>query len=69
MNDSLKPLGSRVDRHANIGSGTIGLEAFRLLVNDPQFKAVPKILETPKGDNELQDDKRNLDILKNLIST
>ena len=37
VNDSLKPLGSRVDRHAHIGRGCLGLEPFRLLVNDPRF--------------------------------
>src|SRR4051812_1036020 len=52
LNDSLKPLGSRVDRHAHIGKGLIGKEAFRLLVNDPRFRNVPMYLETPKGNKE-----------------
>lgn len=47
LNDSLKPLGSRVDRHAPIGHGLIGLEPFRRLVNDPRFAALPGYLETP----------------------
>lgn len=68
MNDSLKPLGSRIDRHENIGAGTIGLEAFKLFVNDKNFKAIPKIFETPKGDDELRNDKNNLDILKKLVT-
>ena len=48
LNDSLKPLGSRVDRHAHIGQGCLGLEPFRLLVNDPRFRRHPMVLETPK---------------------
>ena len=52
INDSAKPLGSRVDRHAGIGLGQIGLDAFRRLVTDPRFKDHPMILETPKGDDD-----------------
>ena len=48
VNDSRKSLGSRVDRHAHIGEGEIGFQAFRLLMRDPDFADVPKILETPK---------------------
>ncbi len=48
-NDSLKPLGSRVDRHAHIGQGEIGLAGFRALLRDPRLADVPFILETPKG--------------------
>jgi deoxyribonuclease-4 len=48
LNDSLKPAGSRVDRHAHIGQGCLGLEPFRLLVNDPRFRDRPMVLETPK---------------------
>jgi deoxyribonuclease-4 len=47
VNDSLRPLGSRIDRHAPIGKGEIGLEPFRLLVNDPRFRDHPMVLETP----------------------
>jgi deoxyribonuclease-4 len=50
LNDSLKPQGSRIDRHAHIGEGCLGLEPFRLLVNDPCFHDRPMILETPKED-------------------
>jgi len=49
-NDSLKALGSQVDRHANIGKGLIGLEAFRALVNDPRMAEKPILLETPAED-------------------
>ena len=50
-NDSAKPLGSRVDRHAGIGLGEIGEDAFRRLVADPRFASLPMILETPKKDD------------------
>lgn len=49
INDSLKPLGSRVDRHASLGKGLIGLECFRFLMNDPRTRNLPKYLETPEG--------------------
>ncbi len=52
LNDSKKPLGSRVDRHANIGEGELGIEPFRLLLNDLRFKGRPMLLETP-GDPEV----------------
>jgi deoxyribonuclease IV len=66
MNDSKKELGSRVDRHFHIGKGFIGLDAFRFLVNDQRFTAIPKILETPKGpDSRL--DRRNLKTLRFLF--
>lgn len=52
LNDSKKPLGSRVDRHDHIGRGTIGLEGFKPIVRDEAFAKVPKILETPKEKDE-----------------
>ena len=55
LNDSQKPLGSRVDRHAGIGLGRMGLEPFRRLVGDPRFDAIPMILETPKGVDQGED--------------
>ncbi|MBZ5496490.1 MAG: deoxyribonuclease IV [Acidobacteriia bacterium] len=67
MNDCRKPLGCRVDRHTHIGQGCIGLEAFRCLVNDRRFAAVPKILETPKGD-DLKLDLMNLRTLRGLVA-
>ena len=71
VNDSLKPLGSRVDRHAHIGKGMIGKEAFRFLVNDRRFKKVPMYLETPKGsgqdEKEGKFDKMNLKTLRGLV--
>jgi deoxyribonuclease-4 len=52
VNDSVKPLGSRVDRHAGLGLGQMGLDAFRRLVTDPRFRDLPMILETPKEDGD-----------------
>jgi deoxyribonuclease-4 len=49
LNDSKRPLGSRVDRHEHIGDGALGLEPFRRLLHDPRFKTVPMVLETPKS--------------------
>jgi deoxyribonuclease-4 len=50
VNDSVRALGSRIDRHAAVGKGEIGLEAFRLLVNDPRFREHPMVLELPPED-------------------
>ena len=50
LNDSKRPLGSRVDRHTHIGEGHLGLEPFRRLVNDSRFGGLPMLLETPKGE-------------------
>lgn len=66
LNDSKNDLGCRVDRHEQIGRGWIGLEAFRLLMNDARFAGVPMYLETPKGP-ELLEDIENLGILRSLI--
>jgi deoxyribonuclease-4 len=67
VNDSLKPLGSRRDRHAGIGQGLIGLATFRRILTDPRFAAVPKILETPKGvEDGVELDARNLALLRGL---
>jgi deoxyribonuclease-4 len=49
INDSLKGLASRVDRHALLGKGLIGLECFKFLMNNPRTKYLPKYLETPDG--------------------
>lgn len=49
VNDSMKTLGSRVDRHADLGTGEIGWESFRVLMNDPRTRNIPKYLETPSG--------------------
>jgi deoxyribonuclease IV len=47
LNDSKKPFGSRVDRHESIGKGSLGIEPFRFIMNDPRFDHIPMVLETP----------------------
>ncbi|MDW7772951.1 MAG: deoxyribonuclease IV [Desulfobulbaceae bacterium] len=66
LNDAKKDLGSRVDRHEHIGKGYIGLDGFRLLLNDPRFAAHPMTLETPKG-KDLREDIENLKVLRSLL--
>ncbi len=66
LNDSKKEFHSRVDRHEHIGKGHIGVEAFRLLMNDQRFWGLPMCLETPKG-LDLKEDKENLGLLRSLI--
>jgi len=68
LNDSRQGLGSRVDRHAHIGEGCLGAAAFRLFLNDPRFRAVPMILETPKDENFVVADRRNLARLRRLLA-
>jgi deoxyribonuclease-4 len=67
LNDSKTDLGSRVDRHAGIGAGKIGREAFRHIVNDARFANMPGCLETPKG-KDLREDVENLAILRSLVA-
>ena len=64
LNDSKSPLGSRVDRHEHIGSGELGARPFREIMGDPRFAAVPKVIETPKGDDPVRADCRNLNTLR-----
>jgi len=66
LNDSKRDLASRVDRHEHIGKGYVGLEAFRMLVNDLRLRSVPMLLETPKGPDMLED-VENLALLRDLI--
>ena len=75
LNDSKKPVGSRVDRHAHIGQGCIGTEPFRRLLRDGRFAALPMLLETPKaGGFKPSDvtadplDLENLRILRELVA-
>jgi deoxyribonuclease-4 len=74
LNDSKKPLGSRVDRHEHIGQGFLGLEPFRRIVNDRRFRQLPMLLETPKGPGKAAGpitadplDEKNLGTLRALI--
>ena len=66
LNDAKAPFGSRLDRHENIGEGTMGIEPFRRLMNSARFRAVPKVLETPKGDDGVSADRENLAVLRGL---
>jgi deoxyribonuclease-4 len=68
MNDSKKALGSRVDRHEHIGKGFIGLEGFTNIMNEKKLTNIPKILETPKGKEQLED-LENLKVLRSLIKS
>jgi deoxyribonuclease-4 len=76
LNDSKKPCASRVDRHEHIGKGCLGLQPFRWLLNDPRFRELPMMLETPKLDtpesrrkSDLDPwDARNLRTLRRLIA-
>ena len=61
LNDSKRPRGCRVDRHEHIGRGTIGLDAFRRLVNDARFADLPAFLETELRFRE------NLEVLRGLV--
>ena len=47
LNDAMRPLGSRIDRHSPLGDGEIGWECFRYIASDPRFDNIPLILETP----------------------
>lgn len=64
INDSKKDVGSRVDRHEHVGQGMIKPAAFKLLMQDLKFKKIPKILETPKGTDEVNDDIKNIKTLQ-----
>jgi deoxyribonuclease IV len=68
LNDSQKGFGLRVDRHAHIGDGEIGIEGFRALMNDPRLDGVPGVLETEKGDDE-EMDAVNMARLRDLVAT
>ena len=66
LNDARTPFGSRLDRHENIGKGTIGLEPFRRIMKEDRFRSIPKVLETPKGDDGVTADRVNLRLLRRL---
>jgi len=75
LNDSKRPLGSRVDRHEHIGRGYLGLEPFRRIVNDRRFRELPMLLETPKAEGKATGpiaidplDERNLNTLRELMA-
>src|SRR5262247_2255045 len=75
LNDSKKPLGSRIDRHEHIGAGCLGLEPFRRIVNDRRFYGLPMLLETPKTEGRSPSnievdplDEKNLNALRALVA-
>jgi deoxyribonuclease-4 len=66
INDSKAALGSRVDRHDNLGKGLIGLETFRWIMNAPELERIPKLLETPKG-KDLAEDVEAMALLRGFV--
>ena len=67
LNDSQTPLGSKKDRHAGIGEGSLGDEPFRRIMTDERVAALPKVLETPKGDDLVTADLANLARLRAFV--
>ena len=68
MNDSKNPFASRKDRHEHLGEGSLGVEPFRRIVQDPRFFGIPKILETPKEPEPVDNDVKNLRLLRSFRS-
>ncbi|MBP1653742.1 MAG: apurinic endonuclease Apn1, partial [Bacteroidetes bacterium] len=66
VNDSKRELGSRIDRHDHIGNGRLGETAFRMVMNDPRLRDVPKILETEKSE-DMHEDIENMARLRSLV--
>ncbi len=64
LNDSKHPFDSRKDRHEHIGEGTLGPEPFRRIMTDERFLEIPKLLETPKGEDMVTFDRKNLALLR-----
>ena len=60
LNDSKTPFNSRRDRHELLAEGSLGAEPFRRIMRDPRFAGIPKIIETPKGDDLVTNDRRML---------
>lgn len=50
LNDAMKPLASKVDRHSTLGNGVLGMVPFQMIMKDPRFDEIPLILETPDPD-------------------
>jgi deoxyribonuclease-4 len=67
VNDSKTARGSRVDRHEHIAKGQIGLAAFGFIMNEPRFRKIPKVLETPKN-KALREDIANMRALRRLVT-
>lgn len=67
LNDSAAPLSARRDRHALIGAGFLGDAPFKRIMNDPRLSTLPKLLETPKGDDMVTNDRRMLKKLRSFV--
>ena len=67
LNDSMREMGTRIDRHEHIGQGFIGETAFRMLMNDSRLRNIPKVLETPKGESKKDWDQINLAKLRGFL--
>jgi deoxyribonuclease IV len=67
LNDSKTGLGSRVDRHEHIGKGKIGLAPFIEIMRSAEFRAIPKVLETPKKE-DLKEDVENMEVLRGFLN-
>ncbi|WP_027721126.1 deoxyribonuclease IV [Maridesulfovibrio zosterae] len=67
LNDCKEGLGSHKDRHEHIGQGRIGIDGFKYIINDSRFSTIPKVIETPKGDDtDFKFDKKNIELLRSL---
>lgn len=66
LNDTNSKLGSHLDRHEEIGKGLLGAETFRRIMTDPRLRTVPKIIETPKGKDEIRNDRRAIRMLREM---
>jgi deoxyribonuclease-4 len=66
LNDSVRPFASRRDRHAHIGEGEIGLDAFARFLQDPRLRDVPMVVETEPGDG-MEGHRRDLETLRGLV--
>lgn len=64
LNDSKTPFDSHRDRHELIAAGSLGKEPFRRIMTDSRFIRIPKILETPKGDDGVSNDRKMLRLLR-----
>jgi deoxyribonuclease-4 len=68
LNDSKTPFASNKDRHELLGEGSLGEQPFRRIMTDPRFAEIPKLLETPKGDDETSNDRRMLALLRSFAA-
>lgn len=67
LNDSLRPFGSRRDRHAHVGEGEIGVGAFARLLGDPRLAHVPMVIEIDPGGDEMELHRKDLEVLRGLL--